>query len=490
MKAASSLIRAIDGQPGPRLLPFQRAWIRASFADGVDLSVMSAPRGAGKTFLLGKLAALAVTPGSPIYHAGDEVIAVSASIEMGKLLARAADDVLPEGYLRWTGLAGGGHRVVGVAPDGSSIRVISGSGKRAMGLGVRNRLILGDEPASWERRSGSLLYEALRGALGKVAEGRVLLIGTKSPATPGDWWPRLLDDGDGPGVHVTVLDAPEDEPWDDYRVITRANPIVRVSESQRRVTLRERDEAKLHPWRQPAFEAWRLNRLRQPEQEMLLSVPDWERVVQRPCPAREGKPVVGLDLGASRSWTGCVAVWSSGRVEALAVVAGIPSLRDRERQDGAPRGSYEALAGAGALIVQPELRVTTPAAVFAEIGRRGWNPDVVVCDYFRVPGLRDCTKLPIRPRRQRWSEASEDIGSLRQLALDGNLAVAPEAVHVLSVSLGATGVERDSSANLRLSRDSSGHRRRDDLAAALVLAAGEHVRRARRPKRALRSVIV
>ena len=489
MKAAP-LIRALNAQPGPRLLPFQRDWLGAAFGNGLDMGVLAAPRGSGKTMILGRLAALAVTPGSPIYVKGDEVIAVSASIEMGKLLARAASEVLPEGYLRWTGLAGGGHRVVGVGPDGSSIRVISGSGKRAMGLGARNRLILGDEPGSWERRSGALLYEALRGALGKVGGSRLLLIGTKSPAYPGDWWPQLLDDGSGPGVHVTVLDAPEDAAWDEYRTITRANPVIRVSESLRRVVLRERDEARLHSWRQPAFESWRLNRLRQPEREMLLTVADWKKVTERPCPPREGKPVVGVDLGASRSWTGAVAAWSNGRVEAFAVVAGLPSLADREKQDGAPRGSYQALADDGSLVVDEGLRMTTAGTAMGEIGRRGWVPVVVVCDTFKVPDLKDATKLRINPRRQRWSEASEDIGALRRLALDGNLAIHPEAAHVLSVSLASTGIERDTSGNMRLSRDSSGHRRRDDLAAALVLAAGEYQRRARRPKRAYKSMIV
>ena len=489
MKAAP-LIRALNAQPGPRLLGFQRRWVGCAFSPGVDVAALSAPRGSGKTMLLGRLAALAVTPASPIHHVGHEVIAVSGSVEMGKLLARSANEVLPDGYLRWTGLAGGGHRVVGVAPDGSSIRVISGSGKRAMGLGARNPLILGDEPGSWERRSGALLYEALRGALGKVAGGRLLLIGTRSPATPGDWWPLLLDAGSGPGSHVSILDGPENAAWDDYQVIARANPVIRVSESQRRVVLRERDEARQQTWRQPAFEAWRLNRLRQPEREMLLQLSDWKNVTERPCPPREGRPVVGFDLGASRSWTGCSAIWENGRVEAFAVVAGLPSLADRERQDGAPRGSYQTLAAAGSLIVDEGLRVTTAATAVAEIGRRGWGPSTIVCDLFRLPDVRDATKLRVRPRRLRWNEASEDIGALRRLALDGNLAVHPEAVHVLSVSMASAGVERDTSANMRLSRDSSGHRRRDDLAVALTLAAGEHQRRARRPKRTFRSMIV
>ena len=32
-----------------------------------------------------------------------------------------------------------------------------------MGLGARNRLLLGDEPGSWERRDGALMFEALTG---------------------------------------------------------------------------------------------------------------------------------------------------------------------------------------------------------------------------------------------------------------------------------------------------------------------------------------
>ena len=183
---AFALIRALDAQPGPRLLPFQREWLRNSFARDLDASSLSAPRGSGKTMLLGRVAALAVSPGSPLFVAGDEVIAVAGSIEQGKLLARAADDALPPGHIRWSGLYGAGHRVVGVhTPSGTSIRVISGSGKRAMGLGARNRILLADEPGSWDRRAGALMYESLRGALGKVTgRSRLLMIGTKSRRTP------------------------------------------------------------------------------------------------------------------------------------------------------------------------------------------------------------------------------------------------------------------------------------------------------------------
>ncbi len=59
---AAAVLRALAGQPGPRLLPFQREFVVAAWA--ADISALSSPRGSGKTMLLGRLAALAVTPGS------------------------------------------------------------------------------------------------------------------------------------------------------------------------------------------------------------------------------------------------------------------------------------------------------------------------------------------------------------------------------------------------------------------------------------------
>ena len=70
-----------------------------------------------------------------------------------------------------------------------------------MGLGRLNRLLLGDEPGSWDRRSGALMYEALRGALGKVVGGRLLLIGTKSGGHG-----RRTRDCSAPGSHRMTSD--------------------------------------------------------------------------------------------------------------------------------------------------------------------------------------------------------------------------------------------------------------------------------------------
>ena len=46
------------------------------------------------------------------------------------------------------------------------------------------------------------------------------------------------------------------------------------------------------------FLSFRLNRPSGDESEVLLTVSDWERVIARDAPEREGRPIVGVDLGA------------------------------------------------------------------------------------------------------------------------------------------------------------------------------------------------
>ena len=314
---AAGLIRALSAQAGPGLLPFQRTFVREAFQEGVDVGALSAPRGAGKTMLLGRLAALAVTPGSPLHHPRETTVAVAGSIDQGRLLAEAADEVLPDGHLKWTGLeTSTAHRIVGRhAPSGTAIRVLSSSGKRALGLGARNRLLLADEPASWDERAGSLMAQALQGALGKLPGSRLLIIGTLSPADPDNWWPRMVRSGSGPGRYVQLMDAPEGAPWDSYQTIARANPVVRVSASLRARVLRERDEARTDAQKRHEFKLWRLNHHGQAGRDMLLTPAEWRRV--------EARPGSGAGPGAVRlasTWAPAGAgrpLWPCGRAGAL-----------------------------------------------------------------------------------------------------------------------------------------------------------------------------
>ena len=79
-------------------------------------------------------------------------------------------------------------------PSGTEVRVLSSSGKTAMGL-TNYKLIWADEPAAWETRGGALMFDALRTSLGKQPDQRLLIVGTRAPADSTSWWLKLLDAG-------------------------------------------------------------------------------------------------------------------------------------------------------------------------------------------------------------------------------------------------------------------------------------------------------
>ena len=78
----------------------------------------------------------------------------------------------------------------------------------------------------------------------------------------------------------------------------------------------------------------------------------------------------------------------------------------------------------------------------------------------------------IESRVTRWSDAAFDIRALRRLAKDGPLSVAEESRTLLQASLAVSTVQNDDSGNFRLVKKGSHNQARDDISAALTLAAG------------------
>ena len=87
----------------------------------------------------------------------------------------------------------------------------------------------------------------------------------------------------------------------------------------------------------------------------------------------------------------------------------------------------------------------------------------------------------LEPRVSRWSEASFDIRALRQMALDGPLAVDEGSQALIATSLSQAMVKSDDDGNTRLVKKGTNNASRDDVAQGLVLAAGAL---ARKPKTA------
>ena len=481
MHALSQIARALRVQGCP-LLPFHRRWLAGAFAPDVQIAAASWPRGAGKTFLAGNLAALSLTPGSPLFQAGIEVLGVSASLEQSRIMLSFVREALDDapGY-RW--LDSGQRLAVTHVPTGTKLRILSSSGKRAMGL-AQFSTIFADEPGSWEERGGELMYHALRQSLGKRPGQRLVLIGTRAPAPPDSWWSGLLDSGSGPGTHVEVMTAPESETWDRWETIRKANPMVLANPDLRRTILRERDDARRNPTLRPAFEAFRLNRDVAVGEEMLIVVDAWKTVEAREVPEREGRPLVAVDLGSERSWSAAWCLWANGRSECYAVCPGVPDLDERERQDAMPKGLYRRLEADGVLIVEDGRRVSDPETLLHHLVGVGIKPEAIYCDRFLIGRLRDAVagRWPIVERVTRWSEATEDISAFRRLVLDGPLSILAECRALARVSLSQAVVRGDDQGSVRLVKRRGG-RSRDDVAVCATLSAGALVRSMTRPRR-------
>ena len=149
-----------------------------------------------------------------------------------------------------------------------------------------------------------------------------------------------------------------------------------------------------------------MNRPSADESEVLLTVDDWERVCARPVPEREGRSVVGLDMGSSRAWSSACAIYENGRTEAVAVTPGIPSVEEQTKRDRVPSGTYARLVERGQLHVDADHRVVRVATLIDEIWR--FNPAVIVADRFRLAEVEDAVR-----GRCRWCLGFGD-GALRR----------------------------------------------------------------------------
>ena len=86
-----------------------------------------------------------------------------------------------------------------------------------------------------------------------------------------------------------------------------------------------------------------------------MTVEDFKLAAARAVAPAEGAPIVGVDLGQNRSWTAAVAIWETGRIEAMAIAPGIPSLEEQEKRDTVPKGTYQKLNDMGVLDVADDL---------------------------------------------------------------------------------------------------------------------------------------
>ena len=470
---------ASEAAPSFELLPFQRQFLRALAQPRIRIAALTLPRGNGKSSLASWIAEQALTPGTALHVPGAESHIVSGSVGQSR---RTTFKLLR----MQLGKRPGVYRIADSMNDARAthllsaarISVLAANAKTAQGL-VDVPLVICDEPGAWEVTGGLAVWEAIETAIRKPTTERrmkVVVIGTLAPAL-GGWWHDLVNQGSTDTIHVQALIGRRDR-WHTARELRRCNPLVAKFPEQWAELRAEQRKAHRDSRLKATFLSYHLNAPSRDESRALLTVGDWTEACRRPVPDRDGRPVVGIDMGGGRAWSSAAAWWPSGRVEACALAPGIPDIADQETRDLVSRGSYQRLVDSGQLIVARGYRVP-PAELLLE-AIRPWQPASIVCDRFRLADILDARpSCPVLPRAMLPSEKSADIRALRRAAADGPLAPAPEAQPLIEASLGVAVVRHDSRGNIEMVKSGSNNTARDDVAAALVLAAGAA---ARRPK--------
>ena len=356
------------------------------------------------------------------------------------------------------------------------------------GLGASLNLAVLDEPGSFAPTSGERLWRALLGSLGKNSSARILACGTIAPAAVGSWWQTFIEAGSGPGKHVQLIQGNE-KTWRAWDAVLAANPVCAISKSMVRTLKREHDEALQNERAASAFLRYRMN-INSPEvthAQPLVTSSEWDRVTSRPVPPCEGSPVIGIDLGGTRSWSAGSAVWPSGRIESWAVAPGLPSLSEQEAADQVAPNTYVSLVRSGGLSVDEGRAVPDVERLLSRIW--SWSPLCIVSDPYRSAELAQAVggRVRIIERARSGGEATSNVQALRSMLLDSASGVTEASRDLLGAAFQQTNLVIDSSGLTKVVKLDQ-RRSRDDSAMSLLLAAGE---KARRPARVeLRGAVV
>ena len=76
---------------------FQRRFVARVLSPGIKRATLSIPRGNGKSWLAGYLAAESLRPGGALFRAGDENVLLSGSFDQARYVYRFAKGLLGEG---------------------------------------------------------------------------------------------------------------------------------------------------------------------------------------------------------------------------------------------------------------------------------------------------------------------------------------------------------------------------------------------------------
>lgn len=324
-----------DGSPF-KVLPWEKAFIRGAFGDGVDVSALSIARGNGKSCLLAGVAASGVSPSGPLNGNRREIVVVASSFQQSRIIF---EDVLS--FLRvdhkldnrktWRLQDSVSMAQIEYKPTGARVRCIGSDPAKAHGL--RPAISLLDEPAQYDRCKADAMWSALRTGMGKLPGSRSILLGTR-PAADHHFFSKLLCGG---ADYAQTHAASEDDDVFDVETWRKANPSLKHLPSLRKAIRSEASDAALDPSLLCGFEALRLNKgTSDVLQSTLLDASTWKRCEREV--ERAGRPYWGVDLGTNAAMSAIACYFpSSGRLDCMAAFPKEPDLSSRGLRDGVGR---------------------------------------------------------------------------------------------------------------------------------------------------------
>lgn len=297
-------------------------------------------------------------------------------------------------------------------------------------------------------------------------DGKLLHISIKGD---GPFLPELERRRNSPGVYFVEYAADRRAALFDQEEWHAANPGLAVGIKSLNYMRQAAERAEQSPRNENYFRAYDLNNPLSPDTSPIVSLTDWLHCQELPRPPRQGRPVVGLDLGGEQAMSAAFAAWETGRVEVWAAFPSMPSIEKREKEDEGTE--YRRWVRDGHLRVYPGALVPVQE-FYDDIAKEIGPARIVGMDRYRKKELDHAP--PGWPLDYRGGSASTqmaaDIRAFQLLTRGGWFRPGPQPV--LEYAIGESDVTETLRADSPLVLNKKAKNSRIDTLSAGIICAG------------------
>ena len=481
MLDSTEVRRYIEGLTCPRgtgaglpfkVLSWQARFLKMVCDNKPRISLLSIPRGNGKSTFIGAIAA-AILDG-PLSVPNVENIVVSNTMDNAgaifdsckMMLGIAPDGKHPFFRVRHAN----NYQEIENKVNGTVLKVTAASASAIMGAGFQYALC--DEVAFWPR--GEAAFNVIKTSQGKIEDSQIVCLGTRPlTADTGHFYNKLLNDGE---YSKLIFGYTGPAPLT-MKAIRAANPSFAHFPPLQKTLKAELKEAKRDADAAASFRAFRLNDGSMYDlskvEDGLIELETWKAVNEvspAEMPGAHGPFVAGLDLGGAMSWTAAALYWpSTGLLLTRAWMPSYPTIETRARREHIELPLYRKIITDGDLIVSGN-RTVKPETPLNWIFKAYGNPAAIVTDRYREAEMREALEAsdcaaPLFVRGTGYQSADEDTRAFQTYALEGRIKAPVSAL--LRLALGDTQLSRDASGAQKITK-ARRYAKNDPVAAAVL----------------------